>query len=227
MPGLRSRILSRRPAGAPAPADEQVAAAEQPTEVLSAVGEPAAAEAPPAEQPTDVQPSVEEPNVPIGTADGAHTDALPEAPATDVPAGADPDAPRSPAFRHRGRLRRRLRYLRRVREIAFRDLGGLVFDLDRFGKDRPDLIKLKLEGLQAIDAELRALEVALDDEQPVEELREAGIAACARCGAIHGSDAAFCPACGRAIGEPEPEPMPEPAADEPPADAPPAEQPAA
>ena len=32
--------------------------------------------------------------------------------------------PDSPSFRQRGRLRRRLRYLRRVRELGFRDLGG-------------------------------------------------------------------------------------------------------
>ena len=209
MPGLRSRILSRRPSGAPEPAAEQAVAAEQPTEVV-----PAVAEAPSVEQPTVVADVVD--------ATAPSEEAPAEAPAPEVPAGADPDAARSPAFRQRGRLRRRLRYLRRVREIAFRDLGGLVFDLDRFGKERPDLIELKLEGLRAIDAELRALEVALEDEQPVEELREAGIAACTRCGAIHGSDAAFCPACGKAAGEPEPVPEPGPAAE-----APPAEQPAA
>lgn len=225
MPGLRS-LLSRRPEGSPEPAAEQAVAAEQPTEVVPAVPEAAPAQDAPAEQPTVVADAVDA-TAPTEEAPGDPTAHAPAAqpPAADVPAGADPDDPPSPAFRQRGRLRRRLRYLRRVREIAFRDLGGLLFDLDRFGRERPDLIELKLEGLRAIDAELRALEVALEDEQPVEELREAGIAACARCGAIHGSDAAFCPACGKAVGESGP--APEPAAEDPPADAPPAEQPPA
>jgi hypothetical protein len=51
---------------------------------------------------------------------------------------APPDA--TPGLRGRARMRRRLRYLHRRRELAFRDLGGLVFDLHRFGRDRGDLV---------------------------------------------------------------------------------------
>ena len=47
-----------------------------------------------------------------------------------------------------------------------------------------------------VDGELRALERALDDRRDILELREPGIAACPRCGALHGSDARFCPSCG-------------------------------
>lgn len=100
-----------------------------------------------------------------------------------------------PSFRERGRMRRRLRYLRRVRELAFRDLGGLVFDLHRFGRAREDLVVAKLDRLADIDTELRALEVALDDRQDVLVLREAGVSACPRCGSLHGTDANFCPNC--------------------------------
>src|SRR5439155_2667788 len=112
-----------------------------------------------------------------------------------------------PGFRDRGRMRRRLRYLRRLRELGFRDVGGLVFDLDRFGRDREDLVRAKLDALRAVDAELRTLEIALDDVRPLHELHEPGIAACPRCGALHGSEAHFCPSCGlhltgpRAVGE--------------------------
>lgn len=129
----------------------------------------------------------------------------------DVPAGLDPveatAPPAAPSFRDRGRLRRRLRYLRRVRELGFRDLGGLVFDQHRFQHPKPELVEGKLAALTAIDRELRALEVALDDRRPLHELREPGIAACLRCGSLHGSDARFCPSCGlqlsgpRALGE--------------------------
>lgn len=106
------------------------------------------------------------------------------------------------SFRDRGRLRRRLRFLRRTRELAFRDIGGLIFDMRRFGRDRPDLVEAKINALAAVDQELRALERVLDDRRPVHELREPGITSCARCGALHSSDSNFCPNCGLQIGGP-------------------------
>lgn len=120
----------------------------------------------------------------------------PAADAPPVPAGVDPGEPPRPTFATRGRLRRRLRYLRRVRELGLRDIGGLVFDQHRFGQSRPELVQGKLAALTAVDAELRRLERALDDRRAITELREPGIAACPRCGALHGSDARFCPSCG-------------------------------
>lgn len=137
--------------------------------------------------------------------------------AGDAPAGASADQPTAvapaagetvveaapadaaPGFRTRARIRRRLRYLRRYRELAFRDLGGLVFDLHRFGRERPDLVAQKLEGLTTVDRELRTLETALRDRQDITQLREAGIAACPRCHALHDTDANFCPGCGSVL----------------------------
>jgi hypothetical protein len=107
-------------------------------------------------------------------------------------------------FRSRGRMRRRLRYLRRARELGFRDLGGLVFDLRRFERDRPDLVDAKIHALHEVDTELRALERALGDRRELHELREPGIASCPRCGALHGSEARFCPSCGLALRGPQP-----------------------
>ena len=106
------------------------------------------------------------------------------------------------SFRDRGKLRRRLRFLRRTRELAFRDIGGLMFDMRRFGRDRPDLVEAKIGALAAVDQELRALERILDDRRPIHELREPGITSCARCGALHASDSNFCPNCGLQIGGP-------------------------
>ncbi|MDQ3723998.1 MAG: zinc ribbon domain-containing protein, partial [Actinomycetota bacterium] len=106
------------------------------------------------------------------------------------------------SFRDRGRLRRRLRFLRRTRELAFRDIGGLMFDMRRFGRERPDLVESKIGALAAVDQELRALERILDDRRPIHELREPGITSCARCGALHSSDSNFCPNCGLQIGGP-------------------------
>jgi hypothetical protein len=119
-----------------------------------------------------------------------------------VPAGAepaDPAAPPEPSFRNRGRLRRRLRFLRRVRELGFRDLGGLVFDQHKFNRPNEELVRGKVAALAAVDGELRALEEALNERRALAELREPGITACPRCGTLHGSDARFCPSCGLAL----------------------------
>ena len=106
------------------------------------------------------------------------------------------------SFRDRGKLRRRLRFLRRARELAFRDIGGLMFDMRRFGRERPDLVEAKIGALAAVDQELRALERILDDRRPLHELREPGITSCARCGALHASESNFCPHCGLQVGGP-------------------------
>jgi ribosomal protein L40E len=125
-------------------------------------------------------------------------------PAAPLPAGLAPEdvAPTRPSFRDRGRLRRRLRYLRRVRELGFRDLGGLAFDLHRFARRNDELVLGKLAALDAVDRELRAIERVLHERRDIIELREPGVAACPRCGALHGSDARFCPQCGTQFSGP-------------------------
>jgi hypothetical protein len=190
-----------------------------------------AAEQAATEAPTEVQPAVgagADAAAPAPTEDAAATEETAQA---NAPAGQDP-APGNPSFRHRGRLRRRLRYLRRVRELGFRDLGGLVFDQHRFSQINEELVRGKVNALAAIDTELRALEQALDDRRPITELREPGISVCPRCGGLHGSEARYCPSCGVAfhgplaiaevgdavslptgeVAAPEPEPEPQPAA---------------
>src|SRR5512133_4376530 len=75
------------------------------------------------------------------------TEVRPAAPAGAEPA--DPAAPPEPSFRNRGRLRRRLRFLRRVRELGFRDLGGLVFDQHKFSQANEELVRGKVNALAA------------------------------------------------------------------------------
>jgi hypothetical protein len=169
------QVIRRRRSGRPA---AEQAATEAPTEVQPAVGAGTDAAAP--------------------AADAAATEETAQA---NAPAGQDP-APGSPSFRHRGRLRRRLRYLRRVRELGFRDLGGLVFDQHRFSQVNEELVRGKVNALAAIDTELRALEHALEDRRPITELREPGISVCPRCGGLHGSEARYCPSCGVAFHGP-------------------------
>jgi hypothetical protein len=133
---------------------------------------------------------------------GKQADAAPPADAGADQAQVLEQQPARASFRDRGRLRRRLRFLRRARELAYRDIGGLIFDMRRFGRNRQDLLDAKLGALGAVDHELRALERVLDDRRPIHELREPGISSCPRCGALHDSEANFCPHCGLQLGGP-------------------------
>jgi hypothetical protein len=142
-------------------------------------------------------------------------------PATEVQTPASQDVPSgSPGFNERGRMRRRARFLRKARELAYRDLGGLVYNLHRFGQRNDALVLAKLSTLGQIDVELRTLEGALAEHQPLTVLRDAGIAACPRCAAIHGSEDRFCPNCGLAMDRRAERPVAGPPASVTPAPAP-------
>ncbi len=180
------RRRSERPANG---VDTTQAAPEAPTEAQPTAG----LSSPPPQAASDPAPPTAEP--------GSSAEPTAEQPGTEVPAGQEP-IPDRPSFRQRGRLRRRLRYLRRVRELGFRDLGGLIFDQHRFSRVNTTLVDGKLHALVAVDAELRALEHALADRRPLTELREPGISVCSRCGALHGSEARFCPSCGTPVSGP-------------------------
>jgi hypothetical protein len=100
----------------------------------------------------------------------------------------------------RSRMRRRARYLRRLRELQLRDIGGFVVELHRFGRDRPDLVQAKVDAAIETDRELRALDQALGDGRSLTELREPGIGgACPACGTVHGSADRYCSWCGREL----------------------------
>jgi len=131
---------------------------------------------------------------------GAPTQPAGAAPAPDAASTTEPARVPSDGFQSRGRARRRARFLRKARELAYRDLGGLVFNLHRFGARNDALVLAKLTTLAQIDAELRAIEGALGERRPITVLREAGITACPRCAAIHGSEDSFCPNCGFSMG---------------------------
>jgi hypothetical protein len=122
-----------------------------------------------------------------------------------VPAGTDLDAlvGDRPTTQRRSRLRRRLRHLRRVREVLLRDLGGLVFEIHRSGQAgavaQSRLVGEKLARLGTVDAEVREREEILSDRRAM-VLREPGIGGtCPLCGELFGSDARFCWACGTPI----------------------------
>lgn len=133
---------------------------------------------------------------------------------SELPAGTDPDLlGERPDSRRKGRARRRLRHVRRVRELYLRDLGGFVYELHRRGgseDERHTAVMLgKLERLGALDAERADLEERLSDPTGSMLLREPGIGgACPACGELHGSEARFCSACGTPVAPGAARPVP-------------------
>lgn len=175
MSGLKERIVSRRGAR---------------SETVTHVNGGAQSDSPPPTSPAAQEPA------PVVAPPAASAPA-PTSPPPEIPSG--PGSP-EPGFVARSRLRRRARYLRQLREIQLRDIGGFVLELHRFGRERPDLVREKVAWAAQTDAELRGLERALAEDHPMREIREAGIGgACENCGAVHGSRDRFCATCGEPL----------------------------
>jgi hypothetical protein len=124
--------------------------------------------------------------------------------ASDLPAGVDPGRLAAvPSSARRGRLRRRLRYLRAVREILLRDIGGFYYEAQR-AEDGVEphraLLDAKAARLARLDDEVRDLESRLDEPRATTILREPGLGGtCPACGELHASDARYCSRCGTAL----------------------------
>src|SRR4051794_33371561 len=227
MSGLFRRLSSRRSDGSegheppPGAADAPAPTPAEPGGHESLLRDPAA----PAEDATRVIPEppapIPEPAyVPPQPAAGNAFTAPPVYPAphayvpepvpvADLPAGLDPDelaaSPHTSA--RRGRLRRRVAFLRAAREVLLRDLGGFVYEIPRPAHDHEAeahrrLREIKLDRLTRVDAELHELEVLLDDVRRQVLIREPGVGGeCPQCGELFGSAAHFCSQCGLPLTE--------------------------
>jgi hypothetical protein len=144
-------------------------------------------------------------DAPTAVLDPPNTDVSATLVQSDIPAGTDLDklVGPVPSTRRRGKLRRRLRHLRGVREVLLRDLGGMVFQVHRASRDGDQSVQAvvseKLHRLAGVDNELRDLEALLDDRRGM-VVREPGISGtCPNCGELFGSEARFCWACGTPV----------------------------
>ena len=256
-PTAGSSETAAAPADAPAEpgSDRPVPADEQQTRVLSATDDQAApAEEQPAAEPdspgarwatgTTDEPAAKEatkeldaPGAPTDAeAKSATTDQTPATgpqrlPVRDLPAGLDPGELTSapPGSARRGKLRRRLRYLRHVRELLLRDLGGFTYEIHRTAsgtlqEGHRKLAEAKANRIAALDAEVGDIEARLGVAHAETLLREPGIGGtCPECGELYASDARFCARCGlpldakaramreasvAAAAQPTPEPQP-------------------
>jgi hypothetical protein len=211
MSGLLRRLTRRRPAtadetGPAGPASSEPAGAPAETPVEPGGDRPVpASEAATVQPAPEAPPSADEPATQVIPATGDQTVAIPAvATVRDLPAGVDPteyaDAPEASA--PRGKVRRRLRYLRRMRDLLLRDLGGFTFEIHRTAGGTTDetqqrLVESKMKRIEALDTEVRALEARLGEPHAGTVLREPGIGgACPECGELYASDAHYCARCG-------------------------------
>ena len=177
-----------------AASSSESAGAEQPTQILPTTADQPAGATPGTSPGAEWAKSGEQP-----TAYAAQP-----APSRDLPAGVDAGdlSTAPPASARRGKLRRRLRYLRHVRELLLRDLGGFTYEVHRTAGGTPQdrhrrLSEAKAKRIEALDAEVGAIEARLGEPHAAPVLREAGIGGtCPECGELHASDARFCSRCG-------------------------------
>jgi hypothetical protein len=210
MSGLLRRLTRRRPATADENRSPTTASSEPVAAPAETPAEPGGQQPVPAEQPTVVLPATSE-HLPAWTVAASQPTAFAAqpAPARDLPAGVDPhDLATAPAASaRRGKLRRRLRYLRHVRELLLRDLGGFTYEIHRTAggtaqEPQRTLAAAKAQRLSALDAEVRAIESRLGEPHGETLLREPGIGGtCPECGELHASDAHFCARCGAALDD--------------------------
>lgn len=195
MSGLLRRIKRSRPADAGEPLPEGQAAAPEgaapATDPATGPTQPLPGNAPPAEQPA---PAAKPADKPVLLADPG------------TPAGVDPaTAPMRPPAGRRGRLRRRLRYLRRARELMLRDLGGLLYEIHRTGggnvESHGNIVRAKVQRIAGLDAEAHALETALASPRAEAVVFQPGVGGtCPTCGELYGSAARYCANCGTPLG---------------------------
>ena len=203
---------------------------EQPTEVRPSPEAPrvAIAAGPSVEQPPAPEPAPAEPEPAPGTPEPVAATRGP--PAEPEPAGRararrghprpvaavrepgplpptpDPSAPEAvpptaSSFLQRGRVRRRARYLRQLRELQLRDLGGFMVELQRRGRQRPDLVQAEARrGAPDRRGAARARPSPRDRPAAARTPRARHRGACGNCAALHGSRDKFCASCGEPVG---------------------------
>src|SRR3954452_12697405 len=132
---------------------------------------------------------------------------------SDIPAGLErsDDLTAPTSSRERGRMRRRLRELRRLREAQLLELGALVLEAHKHGRDDTPVIKSKATEAATTDSEARELAAALETDGGLDTVVAAGIAGpCPTCGTLASTAARFCSTCGTPLdGRPDAAPRAE------------------
>jgi hypothetical protein len=136
-------------------------------------------------------------------------------PAPQAPAPTAAPAPGPASADAAGLAARREQLAKSYRELES-DLGGLVYEMAIRDAFRIDVIVRRAAELQAVDAELTAVEQALGLAP-----RTPAAGACPHCGAPGPPGSAFCGRCGASLQAPAPAPVPAAQPAPPPSPAPP------
>jgi hypothetical protein len=109
----------------------------------------------------------------------------------------DPLAAASAGPAERGKYRRRLRRLKRVREKQLAELGTLVVDARRRANgSRPEVLERRAAEAAEVDRQVRELSHAVDAHADTREIAAGVAGACPSCGELLSTEDRFCPACG-------------------------------
>jgi hypothetical protein len=117
----------------------------------------------------------------------------------DTPQLAPPDplAAASAGPAERGKFRRRLRRLKRVRQKQLAELGTLVVDARKRGNgSRPEVLERRAAEAAEVDRQVRELSHAVDAHADTRELATGVAGTCKTCGELLSTEDRFCPACG-------------------------------
>jgi hypothetical protein len=109
----------------------------------------------------------------------------------------DPLAAASAGPAERGKLRRRLRRLKRVRHKQLAELGLLVVDARKHANgSRPEVLERRAAEAAEVDRQVRELQHAVDAHADRRELATGVAGTCRSCGDLLSTEDRFCPACG-------------------------------
>ena len=112
-------------------------------------------------------------------------------------AAPDPLAAASAGPAERGKLRRRLRRLKRVRARQLADLGTLVVDARKRGNgSHPEVVERRAAEAAEVDRQVRDLAHAVNAHADKRELATGVAGTCTSCGELLSTEDRFCPTCG-------------------------------
>jgi hypothetical protein len=109
----------------------------------------------------------------------------------------DPLAAASAGPAERGKFRRRLRRLKRVRAQQLVELGTLVVDARRRANgSRPEVLERRAAEAAEVDRQVREIQHAVDAHADSRALATGVAGSCAACGNLLSTEDRFCPSCG-------------------------------
>jgi hypothetical protein len=118
--------------------------------------------------------------------------------APQLAASPDPLAAAAAGPAERGKLRRRLRRLKRVRARQRAELGTLVIDARKHAANgsRPEVVERRAAEAAEVERQVRELQHAVDAHADTRLVATGICGSCAECATLLSTEDRFCPTCG-------------------------------